>query len=141
MAKTYSYNRILGYSKDETENAGYWKNQLPSYQKTIDLHKIQIQETIQSLEEKGVNVSEIEKQTKSTENHIRELDEKLESILMIKEKLTIQYKREKEERLMLNQNFNYEKDRSEENKILFSTINNSTASQNNLDKKFEMGIF
>jgi hypothetical protein len=39
----------LAYSKDEGENAEYWKNQLPSYQKTIDLHKMQVSEAILDL--------------------------------------------------------------------------------------------
>jgi hypothetical protein len=39
----HNYNRILGYSKEEGENAEYWKNQLSSYQKTIDLTKLEVQ--------------------------------------------------------------------------------------------------
>jgi hypothetical protein len=60
----HNYNRILGYSKEEGENAEYWKNQLSSYQKTIDLTKLEVQKTIGYLAEKGVNVTEIENQTK-----------------------------------------------------------------------------
>lgn len=115
----HSYNRILGYSKDETENAGYWKNQLPSYQKTIDLAKAEVQKTIQSLEEKGVNVKEIEFQTKTTDEKIDELDKKLEELPNIQVNLIGQYKGEKEEKLRLNQSVNYLKERTEENSSLF----------------------
>jgi superfamily II DNA/RNA helicase len=69
-----SYNRILGYSKNVDGNTDYWKNQLPSYQKTIDLAKAEVQKTVELLAEKGVNVAEIEVQSKSTEDKIVEFD-------------------------------------------------------------------
>ncbi|MFY1047456.1 Eco57I restriction-modification methylase domain-containing protein [Chryseobacterium sp. GP-SGM7] len=115
----HSYNRILGYSKDKTENAGYWKNQLPSYQKTIDLAKAEVQRTILSLEEKGVNVREIEFQTKITDEKIDELDKKLEELPEIKQDLIVQYKKEKDERLKNNQSLDTIKDRAVDNKTLF----------------------
>jgi len=46
------YNRIEGYSKNGDGNAEYWATQLPSYQKTIDLHKVQVQEVIENLAQK-----------------------------------------------------------------------------------------
>ncbi|WP_312390236.1 Eco57I restriction-modification methylase domain-containing protein, partial [Chryseobacterium sp.] len=115
----HSYNRILGYSKDETENAGYWKNQLPSYQKTIDLAKAEVQKTIEYLAEKGVNVTEVELQTKTTEEKIAKLDKKIEEIPDVKADLIVRYKTEKEEKLKLNQNIDNIKVRSKENSRLF----------------------
>jgi superfamily II DNA/RNA helicase len=91
-----SYNRILGYSKNVDGNTDYWKNQLPSYQKTIDLAKAEVQKTVELLAEKGVNVAEIEVQSKSTEDKIVEFDKKLENLPEIRSKLVIQYKIEKE---------------------------------------------
>ena len=115
----HNYNRILGYSKEEGENAEYWKNQLSSYQKTIDLTKLEVQKTIQYLAEKGVNVTEIENQTKATEEKIEELDKKLEDLPEIKDKLIEQYQREKEESLKKNKNVDLIKERADENKILY----------------------
>lgn len=80
----HSYNRILGYSKYETENVGYWKNQLPSYQKIIEY-----------LAKKGVNVREIEFQTKTTEERIAKLDKKFKEIPDIKNNLIVRFKKEK----------------------------------------------
>lgn len=114
-----SYNRILGYSKNVDGNTDYWKNQLPSYQKTIDLAKAEVQKTIEFLAEKGVDVAEIEVQTKSTEEKIAELDKKIEELPSIQEDLIVQYKREKEEKLRLNQSVDNLKERLEENSRLF----------------------
>nr|WP_236620195.1 SNF2-related protein [Elizabethkingia anophelis]DAC76025.1 TPA_exp: hypothetical protein [Elizabethkingia anophelis] len=118
----HNYNRILGYSKEEGENAEYWKNQLSSYQKTIDLTKLEVQKTIGYLAEKGVNVTEIEDQTKATEDKITELDEKLEELPEIKEKLIEQYQKEKDEQLKVNKNKDYVGERAAENRTLFNAI-------------------
>lgn len=115
----HNYNRILGYSKEEGENAEYWKNQLSSYQKTIDLTKLEVQKTIGYLAEKGVNVTEIENQTKATEEKIEELDKKLEELPEIKDKLIEQYQREKEEQVKVNKNKDYIRERADENRTLF----------------------
>lgn len=115
----HSYNRILGYSKNVDGNTDYWGNQLPSYQKTIDLAKAEVQKTIELLSEKGVNVTEIEVQCKSTEEKIAELDKKIEELPSIKEGLIIQYRKEKEEKLKLNQSVDNIKERSEDNSRLY----------------------
>ena len=122
----HSYNRILGYSKNEDANSEYWKNQLPSYQKTIDLAKIAVQKEIELLAGKGVNVTEIEIQTANTEEKINELNQKLEELPDIKTSLIVQYKKEKEVKLMEAQNFDHIKERSEENSKLFNTIRRET---------------
>nr|WP_228407857.1 helicase-related protein [Chryseobacterium sp. OV279] len=118
----YSYNRILGHSKEEGEDLEYWKNQLPSYQKTIDLAKEEVQKAIQYLAEKGVNVAEIEKQTKATEDKIAELDEKLENLPDVKDNLIAQYKIEKEEQLKINKHKDHVRERADENKALYKTL-------------------
>jgi len=114
-----SYNRIVGYSKNADGNTDYWKNQLPSYQKTIDLAKAEVQKTVELLAEKGVNVAQLEVQSKSTEEKIAELEKKIEELPGIQEDLIVQYKREKEEKLRLNQSVDNVKERSEENLRLF----------------------
>lgn len=135
----YSYNRILGYSKEEGDDSEYWRNQLPSYQKTIDLAKEEVQKAIQHLAEKGVNVTEIEKQTKATEGKIAELDKKLEELPEIKDNLIAQYKTEKEQQLKINKYIDHVKDRAEENKILYNTLL-KMSSMNNLDSKNSLDL-
>lgn len=114
-----SYNRILGYSQNTDENTDYWKNQLPSYQKTIDLAKVEVQKTIELLSEKGVNVAEIEIQTKNTEDKIAKLDKKLEELPELKLELFDKYKEEKKERLKIINEGDFLKERSNENQALF----------------------
>ena len=135
----YSYNRILGYSKEEGEDSEYWKNQLPSYQKTIELAKEEVQKAIRHLAEKGVNVTEIEKQTKVTEDKIAELDKKLEELPEIKDNLITQYKMEKEQQLKINKHIDHVKDRAEENKILYNTILN-VSPINTMDSKISLDV-
>lgn len=60
----HNYNRISGYAKEE-ENGEYWKNQLPYHQKAIDEAKVLVAQAIENLAQKGVNVAEIEHQTKA----------------------------------------------------------------------------
>lgn len=136
----HSYNRIEGYSKNGDGNSEYWATQLPSYQKTIDLHKAQVQEVIENLAQKGIDVTQIECQTKTTEYKIAELDKKLEELPNIKQNLIVQYKKEKEERLKLNHSVDDVKERFEENSRLFlkncSRVKN-VESENNDEVKNE----
>ena len=118
----HSYNRIEGYSKNGDANAEYWATQLPSYQKTIDLHKVQVQEVIENLAQKGIDVTQIEYQTKTTENKIAELDKKLEELPETRENLVTLYKLEKDEQLKANENRDYLRERGEENFFLFKSI-------------------
>jgi len=127
-----SYNRILGCSQSENENTDYWKNQLPAYQKTIDLAKAEVQKTIELLGEKGVNVAEIEKQTKNAEEKIAELDKRLEELPEIKQLLITQYKQEKEVRLRTGKEINFVSERANDNKTLFYLL---------ADKNYAKGQF
>jgi len=119
----HNYNRILGYSKEEGDNAEYWKNQLPFYQKTIDLTKEKVQEEIDILSQKGVNVTEIEQQTKITEDKIAELDKRLEDLPNVREGLVEKYREEKEMQLKINETGNYLGERAIENVLLFNKNN------------------
>ncbi|WBX97847.1 Eco57I restriction-modification methylase domain-containing protein [Chryseobacterium gambrini] len=125
-----SYNRIEGYSKNGDGNFEYWKNQLPSYQKTIDLHKVQLQEVIDNLSHKGIDVSQIEFQTKMTEDKIAEFDKKLEELPAVRENLIIQYKIEKEEQLKISEYGEYVNERAQENKLLFKTTEKAGTKRN-----------
>lgn len=127
----HNYNRILGFAKDETDNDGYWKNQLPYYQKGIDSAKGLVLEAIENLAQKGVNVTEIEQQTKATEDKIEELDLQIEKLPEVRNNLINQYKLEKEESLKIAENRDYVKERETENAELFvakescKTLNNN----------------
>lgn len=117
-----NYNRILGYSKDEGENAEYWKNQLPFYQKSIGLAREKVQEEIDHLLQKGVNVTEIENKKVVTENKIAELDKKLEELPNLRENLVSKYREEKEMQLNINDNKDYTEERKAENFMLFDIV-------------------
>ncbi|AZA53825.1 MULTISPECIES: Eco57I restriction-modification methylase domain-containing protein [Chryseobacterium] len=135
----HSYNRIEGYSKNGDANAEYWATQLPSYQKTIDLHKVQVQEVIENLAQKGIDVTQIEFQTKMTEDKIAELDKKLEELPAVRESLVVQYKIEKAEQLKINEHKDYVKERTIENSVLYNAFLkvksiNDVEFKNSLDK-------
>lgn len=90
------------------------------YKKSIDLAKEKVQEEIDYLLQKGVNVSEIEYQKKVTENKIEELDEKLDELPNVREELVSKYQEEKEMQLKINKNKDYIEERKVENSVLFS---------------------
>lgn len=117
-----NYNRILGYSNEEVDNSQYWGNQLQFYKKSIDLAKEKVQEEIDYLLLKGVNVSEIEYQKKVTENKIEELDEKLDELPNVREELVSKYQEEKEMQLKINKNKDYMEERKVENSELFIAL-------------------
>ncbi|WP_312345268.1 Eco57I restriction-modification methylase domain-containing protein [Chryseobacterium binzhouense] len=125
-----SYNRILGYSKDESVNSDYWQSQLPSYQKKIDLAKAEVEKTIEYLAEKGVNVKEIEFQTKTADEKIAELDNNLEELKNIKEQMILKFKNEKEEQSKFSINNDFIKERAEENVILYNRLDVFNIEQN-----------
>ena len=115
-----AYQRILEYSKNsEDVNANYWETQLVSYQRNIDLAKAEVQKTILKLSEKGVNVTEIEKQTQTTAENIAKIDEKLEALPFTEANLIEQYEEERKVRLELSENMDFVKERELENGMLF----------------------
>src|SRR5690554_5967214 len=116
----HNYNRILGFAKDENDNDGYWKNQLPYYQKGIDSAKNLVAEAIKNLSQKGVNVTEIEQQTKATEDKIAALDLQIEKLPEVRNNLINQYKLEKEESLKIAESRDYVIEREMENSELFT---------------------
>ena len=130
----HNYNRILGYSKEEGDNAEYWKNQLPFYQKTIHLAKEKVQEEIEHLLQKGVNVTEIENKKLVTENKIEELDKKLEDLPNVREELVSKYRLEKEVQLVKNLKKDYTKEREEENICFFKKSDGEIPKHSNVDK-------
>lgn len=135
-----AYDRILGYSKSSDDvNSNYWQTQLASYHKSIDLAKAEVHNTILKLSEKGVNVTEIEKQSQATAENISKIDEKLDALPLTEIALIEQYEEEKKVRLKKNEDINYVKEREIENNILFKTEisdkSNSIISINTPDTK------
>ena len=123
-----SYDRIKDYATNtEDSNSDYWQNQLPFYQKSIDLAKSEVQNTIANLASKGVNVTEIEIQTEMTAEKIAIIEAQIEELPLTKNALIIQYKEEKELQLKLNVNRNYVKDRQVENENLFAVEHSRNA--------------
>ena len=123
-----AYARILEYSKNSDDvNATYWETQLVSYQKSIDLAKAEVHNTILKLSEKGVNVTEIEKQTEMTAEKIAIIEAQIEELPLTKDTLLIQYQEEKELQLKFNVNRNYVKDRQVENENLFAVEHSRNA--------------
>lgn len=117
-----NYKRILGYSNKEGDNAEYWGNQLQFYKKSIDLAKEKVQEEIDYLLQKGVDITEIESKKVITENKIEELDKKLEDLSNVREGLVCKYREEKEMQLKVNEERDYLGERSVENSLLFSVM-------------------
>ncbi|KFC20721.1 hypothetical protein [Chryseobacterium sp. FH1] len=118
VSDNHKINLKENLSITDDSNADYWKKELLSYQKTIDLHKAQVQEVIENLAQKGIDVTQIEYQTKTTEDKIAELDKELEKLPETKENLIAKYKIEKQNH---SNNFktDFKSERAAENKIIF----------------------
>lgn len=115
-----TYNKIVGYANDKDGNHEYWESKLPDYQKNIDRARAEVDKEIQNFAEKGVNVAEIEKQTKLTEDKILELDARLENLPEARAELVELYRLEKEELQRKNQDIDVLKERADENIELFT---------------------
>ncbi|WP_027384919.1 toprim domain-containing protein [Epilithonimonas caeni] len=114
-----TYNKIVGYAKDKSGDYEYWEKQLPYYMKNIDNARVEVQKEIEKLAEKGVNIAEIEKQTKITEDKISALDAQLENLPEARAELVELYRLEKEEMLKKNADQDPVKERAQENSQLF----------------------
>ena len=87
--------------------------------------------TRSELAAKGVNVIEIEKQTKITEAKIKELDLQIENLSELRKELIAQYRLEKEESLKIAKNRDYVKERETDNSELFISKEPYTVFNNN----------
>ena len=116
-----SYNKIEGFAKDTNGDYEYWESQLPNYQKNIDNAKALVQKEGEKLAAKGVNVDEIEKQTKITEDKISELDARLDNLPEERAELIELYRLEKQELQRENESLDLLLERSKENEHLFKT--------------------
>jgi superfamily II DNA/RNA helicase len=90
-------------------------------------------ETIENLVLKGIDIAQIEYQTKMTEDKIAELDKKLEELPETRENLVAQYKIEKERQLKANENRDYVGGRAEENDFLFKAAKIANPNENEID--------
>ena len=93
--------------------------------------KEKVQEEIDILSQKGVNVTEIAQQTKITEDKIAELDKRLEDLPNVREELVEKYRKEKEMQLKVDANYDYLGEREVENSMLFDAV---------VEQKFEKEI-
>ena len=79
---------------------------------------------------KGVNVADIDKQTKTTNEKIAELDKKLQELPEVREALVVKFKMEKEELLKAKADKDFVKERGTENMQLFNTEKMMTIPKN-----------
>ncbi|HAY3598087.1 TPA: restriction endonuclease subunit R, partial [Elizabethkingia anophelis] len=98
-----SYNTAKQLANEDGPNSDYWKSILPYRLQNIEAAKTKVSTAIQKLEQKGVNVTEIENQTALSEEKIAKLDKMLEDLPFTREKMVSQYHREKQEKLKANE--------------------------------------
>ena len=104
--------------KIEREKQKYLADSAFVLRKYEDYRKGKI--TRQELAAKGVNVGDIDRQTKTTEEKVAEQDKKMEELSEVRQSLIVQYKKEKLEQLKLSESKDHTKERAEENELLFS---------------------
>ncbi|MFN3773437.1 toprim domain-containing protein [Cloacibacterium normanense] len=116
------YNRIKSYAEGD-EPSEYWSKVLPNYEAKVTLVQNELDQVIERMAQKGVNVVEIESQTKATEEKIIAFDELLDNLPNVQSELILKYENEKVEKLKNKETFDYINDRQQENKDFFRNEN------------------
>jgi len=101
------------------EKDDYWKKNLPFRAQQVEKAQKSVEQVIEKLAKKGVNIADFQHQQETAERKIAVLDKTIEEELpIIRERLITQYKQEKQERLNAPQ-IDYVQERAEENKTFF----------------------
>ena len=101
------------------EKDDYWKGRLPFRAQEVEKAQKSIEQVIEKLAKKGVNIADFQHQQEIAEKKIAALDKTIEEELpIIRERLVAQYKQEKQERLNAPQ-IDFVQERAEENKTFF----------------------
>lgn len=105
--------------KEWAETDDYWKEKLPYRAQQVERAKKEIEQVIEKLAKKGVNIADFQHQQEIAENKIASIDKAInEELPIIRERLITQYKQEKQERLNAPQ-IDFIQERAEENKTFF----------------------
>ena len=111
------YKRVKDWAKEEASD--YWKEKVPYEQIQVERAKKEVDQVIEKLVKKGVNIADFQHQQEIAENKIAALDKAInEELPIIRERLITQYKQEKQERLNAPQ-IDFVQERAEENKTFF----------------------
>ena len=101
------------------EKDDYWKERLPFRAQEVEKAQRSVQQVIEKLAKKGVNIADFQHQQEVAERKIAALDKTIkEELPIIRERLVAQYKQEKQERLSAPQ-IDFVQERAEENKTFF----------------------
>ena len=122
------YKRVKDWAKEEASD--YWKEKVPYEQLQVERAKKEIEQVIEKLAKKGVNIADFQHQQEIAENKIASIDKAInEELPIIRERLITQYKQEKQERLNAPQ-INFVEERAEENKTFFKLRPTAENSEN-----------
>ena len=122
------YKRVKDWAKEEASD--YWKEKVPYEQLQVERAKKEIEQVIEKLAKKGVNIADFQHQQEIVENKIASIDKAInEELPIIRERLITQYKQEKQERLNAPQ-INFVEERAEENKTFFKLRPTAEKSEN-----------
>jgi type III restriction enzyme, res subunit family len=101
------------------EKDDYWKERLPFRAQEVEKAQKSVEQVIEKLAKKGVNIADFQHQQEIAEKKIAALDKTIkEELPIIRERLVSQYKQEKQERLSAPQ-IDFVQERAEENKTFF----------------------
>lgn len=131
-----SLKRVEQWAKDAGEDST-WNRHIYNYEANVNRAKQELQETIDHLAKKGVNISEIELQNELTEKKIAEFEEQIEKLPEVQSALVLQYQRENEERLRKVSLVDHLTERKAENEVLFrseKTKNQSIVAERSIGK-------
>jgi superfamily II DNA/RNA helicase len=129
-----TFNRIKSYAESD-DASEYWQKVLPNYEANVNFAKTELDKVIEKMAQKGVNIVEIESQTKATEDKIAEFEKMLKDLPNAHAELIVQYQKEKEEKLKSQKVLDFIQERAHENKVLFKISSDENISINNSRKR------
>lgn len=116
-----NHERYLKYAEEGGVNGSYWQKEADKHLKLVESAQVSLDDTINTLEKNGVDVSAIKEKMEFTNRKVIEIENKLSNLIELQDQLTEKFKKEKVEDAFENSVNHYLKQRMAENKTFFTS--------------------
>ncbi len=102
MAQHLEWSKEASNDKDENRFDNYWAREVKTDKLILTELDLKLKEVVGKLEKNGIDVSAIQDNIKLTEEKVKAVDDKIEKLPILKEELTRQYQKAKNEQMKTN---------------------------------------